>query len=1150
MFYNAFMSRLEIALFGFPEIKINGNPVETDRRKAVALLAYLAVTGKAHSRDTLAAFLWPDYEQSSAYAYLRRTLWELNQMLGKGWFEADRNAIGLVEGMKVQVDTVEFERLTAAQAEEASLTRAIALYQGDFMVGFTVADTAPFETWQTQQARAYRQLFTSTLERLIEQKTRTGKYEIALPYTQRWLDLEPLDEAAHRTLMQIFVQLGDRVKAIQQYESCCQLLQDELGIEPQQETTQLYEQILRGEISGVSQPVQGKTTTASQPAMHLPLLPTPFIGRRQEVERIKALLHDLNHRLITMTGPGGTGKTRLSIQACSEMTGMFPDGVYFVSLAPVQAPEGVLVAIANALKFSFYQEAGSQQQQLLDFLREKRLLLILDNFEHLAEATGLVGEILAISAGVQLVVTSRVRLNVPGEQLFQVSGMRIPEDVEVDKWQDLEVEAKPFSAVQLFLERAHRVQPMFVLTRENVTAVIQICRLVQGMPLALELAAAWLELLQPDEIAAEIVRSLDFLEAHQVGVPDRQRSIRAVFESSWTLLSTQEQEAFLRLCVFVGTFSREAAQEVSGASLPVLLRLANKSWLQQTAEGRFQLHELMRQYGDEHLRTDEAAWRLAKERHSDYFARFVNEQSERMMGAEQLSGLKALAVEYESNVKAAWDWLVSEQQWDELIDQMLLGLFQFGTIRWEMKEVIPWLQPVRLHLTEGKTQSEQLAFAIFDTFEIVAEEVAQIKDDHPIKRASHLWHFVHEHDLKEAMGFWFVLLAGIVRARNLASDGDIQLTEAIERLREQNAKGPLGISLLVAGNWWYTQPLVGDELIEAGKIFEELGAPYWQGLTAEMSGKLAYQNRRPHTEIIAHYENARRFLQQLEGHAHPSHNLDGLVDVYFAHGQTEKAFALFHEQHLELERRGNKFILSFSLQWEALHAARYSTFDHALAARQRSLKLIEELGIHSNIVWHQFEIGEIYRIFGQPAQALAYYQLAHAGFEKINATLGLGFVQRAYGDLALEKQQYHEALAFFQAYQQFAQGDNHHWSMSQAQGKIALAQAYLGNTDEARREMQQALAAMVATRYDDLALQTLLAEPICLIHEEKTFDAIELASFLQHHHQSWNETKQAAQDLLQTTSTGLDEVAVQAAVERGRKLSIEEVVDAILSPKN
>lgn len=1149
------MPRLEIALLGPPQVRLDGRPVETDRRKAIALLAYLAVTSQAHPREALAELLWPGYERENASAYLRRTLWELNQILGKGWIEADREQVALTLTPDLWRDTVAFQAATHVQrGDSAALTEAASLYRDDFLAGFVVADTAPFDSWQTQQSEHFRRVLARILEKLIDARSNAGEPEAALPHAHRWLALDTLNEAAQRAIMRLLAAMGDRAGAIRQYEACAQTLKAELHIAPQPETTELYQMLLRGDIRAApttdeqTSPATQPARAEQRPASRLPVWPTPFIGRRAEVEQIKALVQNPQHCLVTLTGPGGTGKTRLSLQAATEMAEAFPDGVFFAPLAPLPSAEAVLAAVAKALDFSFYREEESPRQQLLDYLSEKRLLLILDNFEHVLDAAGLVTGMLTWAANIKIIVTSRVRLNVPGEQLYPVGGMRAPPMAEVEAWDDPEAQAQPFSAVQLFLDRARRVQPRFALTKENSRAVLEICRLVHGMPLALELAAAWMELLPPAEIAAEITRSLDFLETDQAGVPDRQRSIRALFESSWKLLSEEEQAAFLRLCVFVGTFSRDAAQQVSRASLRTLLKLVDKSWLQPTEGGRFQLHELMRQYGVARLQADEAAWRAAKNQHASYFADFAVEQTGRIRSRQQVAGLKAFEEEFTSNIKAAWDWLVAERQWAVLIEKLLPGLYPFGNIRDRLDELIAWFRTPRLALEAAGRVDERLALAIFGTVEVGAEEGVQIKDANPIGRLTALWELVKTHHLAEPMGFWFVVLAGLVLARNVDPSAEAPLAEAVARIRQQNDPYLLGFSLIIqsdlGGDFSYDEAKVR----EAGRLFKDLGVLYEQGVVARMQGQHASQQKRPPAEIIEYINRSQQFFEQVGIPYHSAFNAFMLAGMYIQQDQAEQLFEHFHHDQRIMEQLGNMRYLGTLLQWEGLYAARYSSFEHALKVRHRSLEIARKTAVQSDVAWQHFELGDVYRIFGQPGPAAELYAQAHTEFEQMNLLLGLGFYERAQGDMAIVAGRYAEALTRYQAFLRYAQQDNHTWGIGQAHAKLALAHAYLENREQARLETHSALTKMREWGQDELELLALLAETVCLLQEGQPEQAIELTAFIAHHPASWNETKQHAHALLEMATNHLSAEQAQAAVERGKALRLEEIIDPLLGP--
>lgn len=386
---------------------------------------------------------------------------------------------------------------------------------------------------------------------------------------------------------------------------------------------------------------------------NLPTSTTPFVGREVELANLAQLLADPQVRLVTITGPGGMGKTSLALAAAAKQLEStsgyttFPHGLYFVPLAPLSDVDAIVAAIAEAIGFTFY-EGAPPQQQLLDTLREKQLLLILDNFEHLLEGATLVDTLLQTAPGVKLLATSRERLNRQSEHLLRLAGMDFPD------WETPE-DAAAYSAVQLFLQSARRVQPDYTLTGLDLAPIARICRLVQGLPLGIVLAAAWLELLSAEEIAQEISQSLDFLETDMADVPERQRSIRAVFDYSWRLLTPEEQTIFPRLSVFRGGFSREAAQAITGASLRTLLALVNKSLLHRTPEGRFEIHELLRQYAADHL-TDAATTRT---QHSQFYLTFLHQRESALERAGQLRALQEIDLERE-NVRVAWEWAVEQ----------------------------------------------------------------------------------------------------------------------------------------------------------------------------------------------------------------------------------------------------------------------------------------------------------------------------------------------------------------------------------------------------------------------------------------------------------------------------------------------------------
>jgi predicted ATPase/DNA-binding SARP family transcriptional activator len=665
------MSRLALHLFGSPRIELDGEPVQVARRKALALIVYLAVTGQSHSRDALATLLWSELDQSRARAGLRRALTALRKALGEGFLDVDREIVGLNPDAEVWLDMDEFQgRLAACWAHDHPegevcpaclplLAEAAALYRDDFLAGFALPDCPAFDEFQFFQAEDLRTELASTLERLARAHGGQGEFDRAIAYARRWLALDPLHEPAHCHLMALYAQSGQRSAALRQYGECERVLREELGVSPEEETIQVYRAI--EENRELPRPVSLQRAVRKH---NLPVHLTPFVGRESALAEIKGHLQDPDCRLLTLVGPGGCGKTRLALKAAAAQLANYPHGVWFVSLAPLQSVEAIVPTVAEAVGFIFY-EGVEPRQQLLDYLRQKNLLLIMDNYEHLLEGAGLVTEILKTAPDVRILTTSRERLSVQGERLFPVAGMAFPD------W-ETPADVLEYSAVRLFVQSAQRACPDFELQGDDLRYVARICRLAEGMPLAILLAAGWVQMLTPREIAVEIGKGIDFLETDLRDVPERQRGVRAVFDHSWGLLTEREREVLQALSVFRGGFTRGAAQEITGVSLQVLMALANKSLLHRASVGRYELHELLRQYAAEKLDASPAASQAARDQHCAYYVAALEQWGEDLKGARQQAALREMDVEIE-NARAAWNW-AAEQGQVERLDQAIDGL--------------------------------------------------------------------------------------------------------------------------------------------------------------------------------------------------------------------------------------------------------------------------------------------------------------------------------------------------------------------------------------------------------------------------------------------------------------------------------------------
>jgi predicted ATPase len=384
---------------------------------------------------------------------------------------------------------------------------------------------------------------------------------------------------------------------------------------------------------------------------NLPLPRTSFVGRASELEAIDRLLEDPGCRLLTLVGPGGAGKTRLALEAAARRVDRYPHGVHFVPPASVASAEFLAPALAESIQFAVdaVHSGFSAQDQLLDYLSERSTLLVLDNFEHLVEGSGFFNKVIERAPQVELLATSRERLNVQSEWVFDVDGFGLAENGNGSG-----------AAVRLFVERAKQVVPGFALDDAGYAQVLRICRLVDGMPLGIELAASWTSVLSCAEIADEIEGSIDFLATSMRDVPERHRSLRAAIDQSWRLLTDEQRSAFSRLSVFRGSFDRGAAVAVTGADLRLLSELVAKSLLRRPDFGRFELHELLRQYAAEQLRVSPAEEAVARERHARHYAATLLERQAALMGPDLAVARDELRGELD-NLRAAADWILAEQ---------------------------------------------------------------------------------------------------------------------------------------------------------------------------------------------------------------------------------------------------------------------------------------------------------------------------------------------------------------------------------------------------------------------------------------------------------------------------------------------------------
>ncbi|MDQ1301333.1 MAG: hypothetical protein QG637_1254, partial [Chloroflexota bacterium] len=677
--------------------------------------------------------LWPDRDASPGRGQFRKALADLQRAIGPGWLEMEGAQVALADEPGLRVDVGRFHDLLAGVAAHshpphrqcdaclADLTAAADLYTADFLAGFTLADAAEFDAWQSFQTESLRLELAGALEKLATGLAGRQDSAPALTHVRRWLALDPLHEPAHRLLMQLHAWAGDRAAALRQYGECVKVLRAELGIEPEPETTALCEAIRSGAAS--ERAAAPPRLSPGAPPHNLPAAPTPFIGRAAELAQIATRLADPACRLLTILGPGGMGKTRLAIEAARAETERFAHGVCFVDLAPLTAAEQLGETILRALHAP---GAGAPDQRVLTHLADKQMLLVLDNYEQLlrGQETGdrgqgsgdrgqeagdrgqgsgdgaeLLTTILRRAPKVKLLVTSRTRLNVRAEWLAPLDGLATPgEDAPViarsgvgdeaisssesgiaslrpakplrDSARNDSADLEHYDATALFLACVRRVQPDFRPTADDAGHIARICGLLAGSPLAIELAAAWIRALPLAQIAAELAHGLDLLATTLRDIPPRHRSMAAAFDHSWRLLSAAERRILRQLAVFRGGFTREAAAAVAGAAVADLAGLVDASWLRLGPAGRYEIHELTRQYcaeklEGEHEREAGETPDQARARHGRFFQTVAERAREDFDG--RLTMIEQLAPEID-NLLAAREWHVARVNVDAALE--------------------------------------------------------------------------------------------------------------------------------------------------------------------------------------------------------------------------------------------------------------------------------------------------------------------------------------------------------------------------------------------------------------------------------------------------------------------------------------------------
>ena len=1022
------MTSLSISLLGTFRVTRNGSVVtgiESDKGRA--LLAYLATESRqAHRREALAALLWPDADQNKASQNIRRAIYNLRQAL-EG--ESGEGSVLLVSRQDVQfnsaaghqVDVIRVSNLLDTAATHPHdrtdachlcierLQEAADLYPGDFLVGLSFLDSEPFEAWRAQKQENLHIRMMEALTHIAAYHKRRREYVDAIRYLRQQTALEPWREEAHYQLIEALALTGQTSAARQQYEICRRILQEELGIEPSPETTALHTRIQAEESRSPS------LTTQDYVPNNLPSQLTQIIGREKELADVVALLMRDDVRLATLTGPGGTGKTRLSLQVAASLLDSFRDGVWLVELAAIVEPKLVIPTVAATLGIK--ESAGAPLINTLnEYLSDKRLLLVLDNFEQVIGAAKDVSHLLSSSAGVKVLCTSRIPLRVRGEREYAVPPLSLPDTRHLPSLEKL----YHYEAVRLFIERATDVQADFEVTEDNARAVAEICVRLDGLPLAIELAAQRVRLFPPQALLTRLSQRLHVLTGGAHDLPARQQTLRGAIDWSYDLLDEGEKQLFRRIAPFTGGSTFDALEAVCNfdGNLKIGIlegadSLVSKSLLsvrevsrqrkRRDGEALFWMLETIQEFASEKLQESGEADELQRN-HALYYMKLVGKAALQLAGPQQVQWLNRLDDEYD-NVRAAIHWATERAQGGDL-EGCEIGLRIVGAIWrfWEMRglytegrelsaRVLSTPQPV---LAGCSSSSKAQAFTTsgvlalrqgdYSSARSLLEEalplgreagdkqtvarslsalaiIAYLQADYSRARSLHEQSLALRRASGDKVGISASLqsLGGIAQAQGRYAEARTLYEESLALKRELGDKSGMAYSL---GSLGYLSALQGDYEMARALHEESLALKRELGDKLGIADTLAclanvVRLHGNYAEAHTLYEQSLTLWREMGDKWGLAHCLNNLGNMVQAEGDYLKARAL-HEESLALRKEiGHKGGMAFSLNSLGDLAFALADYTTASSRYKESLTISEEIGLRSAIAHSLLGLGAV-----------------------------------------------------------------------------------------------------------------------------------------------------------------------------------------------
>ncbi|GAA5528976.1 tetratricopeptide repeat protein [Herpetosiphon gulosus] len=702
---------MQFCFFGLVRATFNDQPLQFRSNKVRALLALIWLDPRRQwARDQLASLLWEDYSSSKARTNLRVTFSQLQHSLHPLYqafperaplLIADRARIVLQAQTwpELQVDVWRFDQAIAAYHAHnhehgvicvtclEQLTGAVGLYQGDLLTPFAIEASSGFDAWLERQREARHRQLILAYDVLADSALRMRDFHEVQRLSTAQLVHLPWHEQAHRRLMISFAELGHQSLLREQYLLCQRTLERELGIGPDPETQALYQRLIN---ASATSPLPNPTLQT------LPELSKALIGRTHELALLHSLIEQKQQRLVTLLGLGGIGKTTLALAYAHAAQAAF-EAVWFVSFVGSAgeslASDHHRISATIATTLGLSQQLHTPQAALLHYLGQRSVLLVLDNLEHLVHEAMDLQAILDVCPHVVLLVTSREPLNIQAEQRLQLHGLALANADQTFA-----------TSAQLFLARGTNATRQMLADPASLEWIDRICRMLDGNPLAIELAARWVHYLGLDEIATAIEQDMDFLQTSVRDLPDRHRSMRAVFDGSWRLLSRHEQRVLSQASLLRGSWSLAAMRSIIGVAHLTVRDLIDKSWLAQDA-GRYSMHRLIQQYAAEQLQPMPTTAMTTTKRHSVYYLALVRRHTLALSGSQPQASIRLLRDDLD-NIRQAWLWAL-EHGATHLVHASLAGLSQLYDLMGLYHEAIRVLQTSISQIQRQPTSLQQ-----------------------------------------------------------------------------------------------------------------------------------------------------------------------------------------------------------------------------------------------------------------------------------------------------------------------------------------------------------------------------------------------------------------------------------------------------------